>query len=233
MPWTVKLSLSQEVISNRKGFTKKGSVYPTLPSILDDETLTELTTFESGETLFLGQHGRKRRQYLTALYLKVISSLGHSHVQPKNLPLQFRRGVLDRLNFDRDLSKIHKVDKAEKSRIVKAIRVYLGLSVPEKGDLENLKLWIINTVAHKENDDQMLISAAVQYLKNNKFELPNEKELLELVNKAINEASSIFISTINTYLKKQDKNRLFQLTKGSSLEGGMPKNPHKCRINYL
>lgn len=130
MTWTVKKSLSTEVKSNRKGFSKKSASYPCLPAILDEETLTELTTFESGETDFLGRQGRKRRQYFTALYLKAMSILGHSHYHPKELPLQLRRGLLDSLCLDKQLSKIQKIDRGEKSRIVDAVRSFLGYQSP-------------------------------------------------------------------------------------------------------
>lgn len=218
MTWTVKKSLSTEVKSNRKGFSKKSASYPCLPAILDEETLTELTTFESGETDFLGRQGRKRRQYFTALYLKAMSILGHSHYHPKELPLQLRRGLLDSLCLDKQLSKIQKIDRGEKSRIVDAVRSFLGISIPTPDDLNALSLWLETNIAHKESDMQMAVNAAVHNLIDNKIELPPEKQLQALVEKAINQANQNFINRVNDHLSNDDKKRLESLTKGSVLE---------------
>jgi hypothetical protein len=43
--------------------TRKGAVYPWLPAIIDEETLAEITTFESGERAFVSQQGRQRRRF--------------------------------------------------------------------------------------------------------------------------------------------------------------------------
>ena len=218
MIWTVNQSLSKEVKSNRKGFSKKGATYPWLPAIIDEETLTELTTFESGETDFWGQQGRKRRQYLTALYLKAMSVLGHPHYHPKDLPLQFRRELSDRLCLDRQLSKIQKLDRSEKSRIVESVRTFLGISVPTSDDLNTLKLWLETDIAHKESDIQMVTNAAIHNLIDKKIELPTEKHLQVLVEKAINQANQNFVDRVNDHLSIDDKKRLELLTKGSVLE---------------
>jgi TnpA family transposase len=218
MTLIVKQGLSAEVKSNRKGFSKKRAAYPWLPAILDEETLTELTTFESGEIDFIGQQGREKRQYFTALYLKAMSFLGHSHYHPKELPLQLRRELSERLCFDKKLSKIQIIDRAEKSRIVDSVRVFLGISVHTPDDLNTLNMWIETNIAHKESDIHMAVNAAVHNLIDNKIELPKEKNLQALVEKAINQAEQNFINRVNDHLSNDDKKRLESLTKGSVLE---------------
>ncbi len=218
MPWAVKINSSHNVTSIRKGFTKKGTVYPWLPAILDEYTLTELTTFESGEKEFLRQQGREKRQYLTALYLKAMSSLGHSHFQPKEMPLQFRSELSKKLYLESKFSKIQKLDKGEKSRIVDTVRSFLGMSVSTPDDLNALKLWLETNIAHKESDIRMVVTAAVHYLKDNKLELPEEKHLQALVVKAINQANQNFIDSVNAHLSSGDKKRLESFTKKAILE---------------
>ena len=60
MPWTVKHSFSNDTKANRRGLSRKETIYPWLPAIIDEDTLTEITTFESGEYSFVFQQGRER-----------------------------------------------------------------------------------------------------------------------------------------------------------------------------
>lgn len=128
MPWTAKPQFTDELKSGHRGAPRKGTVYPWLPAIIDEETLAEITTFESGEHAFVSQQGRERRQYLSGLYLKAAAVLGHFHFEPRQLPLQFRRKMASQLGYDQQFARILTIDKAEKSRIVSPVRAYLGLN---------------------------------------------------------------------------------------------------------
>lgn len=218
MAWTDRRLDFQENNSGRKEVTKKGNVYPSLPSILDKKLLTELTTFETGERSFLGQQGRERRQYLSALYLKTMPILWHAHFQPKDFPLQLKRELLDVLGFDKKLLKIKMIDKAEKSRIVSEIRSFLGLSVHTSDDLKALKQWLYTKITHKESDIEIIVYASVYYLKENKIELPTEKRLLKIADGAIEKANQDFIESVVYHLAEDDKINLERLTKGAYLE---------------
>lgn len=123
------------------------------------------------------QQGRERRQYLTGLYLKAISVLGHSHFHPRDLPLQFRRKMVVQLNLDKQFARIQTIDGGEKSRIVTAIRSFLGTSTASADVLKNLKLWLESNIAQKESDIPIIVNAAVHYLREKKFELPSENVL--------------------------------------------------------
>ncbi|MDY6895534.1 MAG: DUF4158 domain-containing protein, partial [Thermotogota bacterium] len=180
MAWTAKKASSPNE-TNRQGFIQKGTAYPSLPNILDEYTLTELTTFESGEKEFVQQQGRDKHRYLTALYLKAMSALSHSHYQPKDLPLQFRRELTDKLNFSDQLTKILTISKQDKKRIVDPIRTFLDISNATSGNLNKLKLWLEKNIAHKETNPQILINAAVYYLRDHKIELPIEEDLETMV----------------------------------------------------
>ncbi|MEJ2170604.1 MAG: hypothetical protein P8X90_34345, partial [Desulfobacterales bacterium] len=77
----------------RKSPQSRRVLYPMLPSILDEDSLSAISTLESEEIGFARRQGRSRNQYLHALYLKAVATLGHSHFQPKDLPRRFRQRI--------------------------------------------------------------------------------------------------------------------------------------------
>ena len=115
-------------LATRRLPQRRRVLYPIPPSILDEESLGEISTLESEEITFAKGQGRGRNQYLHALYLKAMATLGHSHFQPKDLPRQFRRRIAEQLDFDEGLPRISTLDRREKSHIVTVVRAFLGLS---------------------------------------------------------------------------------------------------------
>ncbi|MCP3967277.1 MAG: Tn3 family transposase [Lentisphaerae bacterium] len=218
MTWTVKLQVPEEIKTVPSGMSRKGTVYPWLPAIIDDEILAEITTLESGELIFISQQGRARRQYLSGLYLKAAAVLGHFHFAPRDLPLQFRRKIASRLGYDLKLARILTIDKGEKSRVIQPVRSYLGLNKAEPNVLNNLRRWLETTIARKETEIPMVVNAAVHYLRNRKFELPTRNELNSIADKAIKQATSHFIDLINDNLSPEEQTLLESLAKGKTLE---------------
>jgi hypothetical protein len=111
MPWTANPQCPEKIKPAFRAMPSKGTVYPWLPAIIDNETLAEITTLESGELAFVSRQGRVRRQYLAGLYLKAAAVLGHFHFDPRDLPLQFRRKITSRLECDRQFARIRTIDK--------------------------------------------------------------------------------------------------------------------------
>lgn len=218
MTWTVKPQLPDKIKQGPVRMSRKGTVYPWLPAIIDDETLAEITTLESGELAFISQQGRMRRQYLSGLYLKAVAVLGHFHFAPGDLSLQFRRKMASRLGHDQELARILTIDKGEKSRIVQPVRSYLGLNKADSDALGNLRTWLESTIARKETEIPMVVNAAVHYLRERKFELPTRNELNSIADKAIKQATSLFIDMINDALSMDEKTLLESLAKGKNLE---------------
>ncbi len=218
MPWTTKPQLAYEVEFGQSRIARKGNVYPWLPAIIDEETLAEITTLESGEHTFISRQGRERRQYLSSLYLKAASVLGHFHFEPRELPLQFRRKMASQLGCDQQFSRILTIDKAEKSRIVSPVRSYLSLDKVTEAALIDLRIWLENNIAKKETEIPMVDNAAVIYLRERKFELPTRNKLNSIADKAIKQAAENFIDMINEALSRDEKNKLESLTKGKYLE---------------
>jgi TnpA family transposase len=218
MAWTTKPQFSNEIKSDHRGMTRKGAVYPWLPAIIDEETLAEITTFESGEQAFVSQQGRQRRQYLSGLYLKAAAVLGHFHFQPRELPLQFRRKMGSQLGCDQQLTRILSINKAEKSRVVTPVRAYLGLGKAKDDVLDSLRIWLENHIARRETEIPMVVNAAVHYLRERKIELPTRRKLNAIADDAIKQATENFIEIINAGLSLDEKARLESLTKGNTLE---------------
>lgn len=218
MPWIAKPKFFVENKLGQKGIPRKGTVYPWLPAIIDEETLTEITTLESGEHAFVSQQGRERRRYLSGLYLKAVSVLGHSHFQPRDLSLQFRRKMASQLECDRQLTRILTIVKAEKSRIVSPIRSFLGLNKADRDVRDSLRSWLENTIARKETEIPMVVNSAVHYLRERKIELPSRNKLNSIAKKAIKQASENFIDMINDSLSRDEQSRLELLAKGKILE---------------
>lgn len=218
MPWTVKPKFSAKTKPSQTGIPRKGTVYPWLPAIIDEETLTEITTLESGEHEFVSQQGRERRRYLSGLYLKAVSVLGHSHFQPKDLPLQFRCKLASQLGCDQQLARVLTIDGGEKSRIVSSVRTFLGLSSVGPEVLEKLGSWLESSIARKETEIPMIINAAVHYLRGEKIELPSRKVLNSIAEKALRQATQNFIHLLNGCLSPEEQKRLDSLMSGTALE---------------
>lgn len=111
-------------------------LYPMLPAILGEDDLSAITTLESEERVFAILQDKSRSQYLHALYLKAVATLGHSHFQPKELPRQFRLRIAEQLDTNGDLARILTIDRSEKSHIVAAVRDFLGLSPVTKEETD-------------------------------------------------------------------------------------------------
>ena len=218
MTWTAEPKFSTDIRPARKGLSRKGAIYPWLPAIIDEETLAEITTLESGEHAFVSRQGRERRRYLSGLYLKAISVLGHSNFQPGDLPLQFRRKLASQLSCDQELARVLTINRDEKSRVVSSARSFLGISTPGVEDLKKLGSWLENNIARKETGIPMVVNAAVHYLRKKKIELPSRKILSSIAEKAIKQAAQSFIGLINDRLSPEEKKRLESLASGVALE---------------
>lgn len=218
MPWTAKPQFSNEIKSGHRGTSRKGTVYPWLPAIIDEETLAEITTLESGEHVFVSQQGRARHQYLSGLYLKAGDVLGHFHFEPRQLPLQFRRKIVSQLGYDQQFARILTIDKAEKSRIVSPVRTYLGLNTTKRDVLASLRIWLENNIARRETEIPMVVNAAVHYLRERKFELPTRSKLNSIADRAIKQAAENFIDMIHEGLSRDEQKWLESLAKGKTLE---------------
>jgi hypothetical protein len=137
-------------------------LYPTLPSILDEDTLSAVSTLESEELAFATRQGRNRNQYLHALYLKAMATLGHSHFEPKELPRQFRQRIAYQLHLEDGLLRILSLDRGEKSHIVSAVRAFLGLFQVTREELEDVRSWLQDGPAKRENDVAVLVPQGSQ-----------------------------------------------------------------------
>ena len=148
--------------ASRRTPQRRRILYPTLPSILDEDTLSAVSTLESEELAFATRQGRNRNQYLHALYLKAMATLGHSHFEPKELPRQFRQRIAYQLHLEDGLLRILSLDRGEKSHIVSAVRAFLGLFQVTREELEDVRSWLQDGPAKRENDVAVLVPQGSQ-----------------------------------------------------------------------
>lgn len=190
-------------------------LYPTLPSILDDDALSAVSTLESEELAFaIRQGSRDRSQYLHALYLKAMTVLGHSHFEPKDLPRQFRQRIAEQLRLEDDLLRILSIDRSEKSRIVSAVRSFLALSPITREKTGEVLGWLQDGLAKKESDVAVLVNAAIERFKALRVEIPSWRALQSVAQQALSQAAAAAIEAVNQGLAEEDGQRLDALLAG-------------------
>ncbi len=212
MPSTIEPSEASR--ASRRGSKRRRTLYPMLPSILDEDTLSALSTLESEELAFVRGQGRDRSQYLHALYLKGMDSLGHSHFQPKDLPRQFRGRIAEQLGLDDDLPRILEVDRREKSHIVTLVRPFLGLSSITREETESVFRWLEEGLARRESDSAVIMNAAIERFRERRIEIPPWDVIQSIAQRALNRATAAALETIDKGLRADDGERLDALLSG-------------------
>lgn len=184
------------------------------PSILDEDTIAAIATLESAEIDLVKRQERSRSQYLHALYLKAVETLGHSHFQPKDIPRQIRRHIITQLAIEEDLSKIHSVDRREKSRILSTVRTFLGIANINQEEIKRVLIWLQNDLAPKENDSGVLINAAIERFKALHVEIPPWHTLQSIIHRAMDGATTTAIDVIEQSISDDDGKTLDDLLSG-------------------
>ena len=174
--------------------------YPRLPTILDDESLGVISTLESKEMTFARATGSPRHQYLRALYLKATAHLGHSHFQPKDIPRQLRYRIAELFGSPQELVRILAIDRAEKSRIVSAVRLYLGLSIVTAAEVRSARQWLQADIARRESDVAVLVNATIEHFRERRCEIPPQAELFTIVKQAAQQITTSAIQALDKAL---------------------------------
>jgi TnpA family transposase len=182
--------------------------YPALPQVLDAETLLLLGTFEPHEQRFVRQHTQPRLRYLTGLYLKALSHLGHSHVQPEQLPRQLRQRLVDHFHLEQTLVELKCVGRSTKSRVVAEVRQFLGYRAADKRDKKAIEDWLASDVAYKEARLDVVTQSAIERFGVLKLELPPADELQNLVRRAAEAADAVVLLRLGEHIGKEDGQRL-------------------------
>lgn len=220
MPSTTGQNSQPQGRLSRRAHPRRLVLYPRLPSSLDEDLLTEITTLESEERAFEARQGRERSQYLHALYLKAVAALGHSHFQPGELPRQFRRSIAEQLGIDGDLERILSIDRAEKSRILSTVRGFLGLSPLRRQDVDAVLKWLQAGLAKKEGDIAILVTAVIERFRECRVEVPPSRMVQSVANRAVNQAMENAFAIMGEGLTAEDSERLDGLLAGA--EGMAP-----------
>lgn len=189
-------------------------LYPMLPSILDEDSLSALSTLESEELAFVRRQGRSRSQYLHALYLKAMAALGHSHFEPKDLPRQFRQRIAEELDLELDLLRVLSIDRGEKSHIVSAARAFLGLTPLTPEVTQEVLRWLEDGPAKRESDVAVLVNAAAERFRELRVEIPSLSALQSAAQQALSRADRAAIEAIESGIGSETGERLDGLLSG-------------------
>lgn len=170
--------------------TKRPPSYPRLPDILDADTLAAVSTLQRDELTFARGQGRKRHQYLRALYLKAFMALGHGHLEPKDLPRQMRARIVEQLEGEDALLDVHLLDKRERSRILADVRAFLRCRTASKALRMQVQMWLSDGLAQQEDEMCALLVAAAERFVQLHIEIPPLEQLTALVEGALRTANA-------------------------------------------
>lgn len=192
------------------------TAYPRLPDILDEETLAGVATLESRERHFACSKGRPRQHYLRALYLKAFRTLGHGHLQPIDLPRQFRLRIAEQLGEDTVLADIRTIDRRERSRILGDVRVFLDARSASTAAKQEVEAWLSEGLARREGDLAVLTNAAIERFRQANIELPPLEEIGALAERALRAANTLVENAIDKALGASHANKLLSLIDGTA-----------------
>ncbi len=148
------------------------TIYPSLPDILDQETLALVTTLEPKEREFALQAKKPRVQYLRALYLKAMVHLGHCRCMPGDLPRLFRLRIIKELDLSVEFADILKIHPVEKSRIVTQVRPLLGIKPYNRNVRKLATEWLKEGIACIESDLLVVVNETIRWFRDQAIELP-------------------------------------------------------------
>jgi hypothetical protein len=199
---------------NRASRKVRRVLYPMLPSILDEDSLSALSTLESEELVFVRGQGRSRSQVLHALYLKAKAALGHSHFEPKDLPRQFRQRIVEKLQLELDQLRVLSIDRGEKSHIVSAVRAFLGIAPLNAEAKQEVICWLEDGLTKRESDVAVLVKAASERFREERIEIPSLNALQSMAQQALTRAEQAAIEVIERGLESEAGERLDGLLSG-------------------
>lgn len=148
------------------------TIYPSLPDIMDEETLALVTTLAPSERAFALQAPRPRPKYLRALYLKAMAYLGHSRYMPGDLPRLLRLRMAQELDLSREFADILKIHPVEKSRIVSPVRRFLGIKPYDRRARVKATAWLKEGITRIESDLLIVVNEAIRWFRDQGIELP-------------------------------------------------------------
>lgn len=192
------------------------TAYPRLPDILDEESLASVSTLESRERHFALRRGQPRQHYLRALYLKAFRALGHGHLQPIDVPRQFRLRILEQLGEDNALADIRTIDRRERSRILADVRAFLNARSAGRAAKQEVEAWLRGELAQREGDIAVLTNAAIEHFQQANIELPPLKDISALAERALRSANTVVENAISKALGASHAKKLSSLIDGTA-----------------
>lgn len=180
------------------------SIYPSLPDIFDEEMLAEIATLESKEKSFCYIKGSQRQQYQKAIYLKAIQYLGYSNINLFKISKQFKNRIAEELGFSDKVVYDLTIDPAEKSRILKDVKEFIGIKPFDIKAREKVENYLVKNNTFDSGDVLAIISDTINWFRKNNIELPTFDIISELTDKTI-KTIDIFLQEKTFELLSQDE----------------------------
>ena len=187
------------------------TIYPRLPDIPNQHTLTYLTTLESKERAFIDKAKTPRIRYLRALYLKGLHYFGHSRFSPGDLPRPMRLKMTEELGEDKSLADILKINPAEKSKVVIKVREFTGFKRYFRVDRSIVESHLVQGVAAEEGNLLPIANATIQWFRNQFIELPEFGFIMNIAERALSISNTNIQDRLFKRLDLKTQNKLDSL----------------------
>ena len=166
--------------------------YPRFPASLSHEELVEHFLLDSTDHQFIAQFRGETNRHGVAVLLKSLHYLGYFPQHQYVVPASVKSFIAKQLNLYEDPSSKYPWDSGTRGDHFAQIRRYTGFRFPTTVDKEDLSSWFWRSAAYQAITFSSLFECAIKQLRSLRIELPSEKELIRLVNSALN---SFFVDT--------------------------------------
>jgi Domain of unknown function (DUF4158) len=159
--------------------------YPQLKTNYTEEELTENFLLNDYEQILISQFRLTVNRQAVAVILKVVQYLGYFPEEKKEISESIRLFIAKQLGLLWDQMDDYLWQSSTRDYRFAVIRNYTGLYLPSAEDKKNLEIWLQEKACENITEEDLLECAFTQ-LKKLATELPAEKELLRIVNAALN-----------------------------------------------
>ena len=160
--------------------------YPRFTESYSREELIENFWLNETEQGFIARFRGDANRYGIAILLKSLQYLGYFPSSLNEVPTQVKLFTAQQLNLSADLSGQYPWDTTTRDNHLAQIRQHTGLIFPTAKDKEDLSNWLRQEGALSAITFSELFECAIHRLRSLRLELLSEKELIRLVNSALN-----------------------------------------------
>jgi hypothetical protein len=184
--------------------------YPELKPTYTEEELIENFLLDENEQKFVSQFRLAVNRQAVAVILKVVQYLGYFPEEKKEINESIRLFIAKQLGLLWDQMDDYLWQSSTRDYHFAAIRDYTNLKLPNAEDKKNLEIWLYQQ-ASENITEEALLECAFRQLKNLSVEVPAEKELLRIVNAALNKFFQDLYQKISDSLSLKSRQELDKL----------------------